>query len=48
MRHATPAVAAYTKITAGRGVAVDYKPSRGPDPCSFINPPWSCINPVTA
>ncbi|KAL8283557.1 hypothetical protein RQP46_005660 [Phenoliferia psychrophenolica] len=48
IRHPTPAVPAYKAITAAGGVPASYKPSRGPDPCSLINPPWSCINPVTA
>ncbi|KAL8276773.1 hypothetical protein RQP46_010829 [Phenoliferia psychrophenolica] len=44
----TAGVATYKGITGRGGVPTGYTPSRGPDDCSLVNPPWSCSNPVKA
>ncbi|MBF6124379.1 family 1 glycosylhydrolase [Nocardia brasiliensis] len=46
-RKPTDAVAAYTRITREGGVPADYRPTRAPQPCSLVDPPASCTDPVT-
>ncbi|WP_330230993.1 family 1 glycosylhydrolase [Nocardia sp. NBC_00508] len=46
-RKPTDAVAAYTAITRSGGVAPDYRPTRSPKNCSFVDVPASCTDPVT-
>ncbi|UAK30897.1 family 1 glycosylhydrolase [Nocardia asteroides] len=46
-RKPTDAVAAYTAITRAGGVAPDYRPTRTPKDCSFVDGPASCSDPVT-
>ncbi|MEV0708592.1 family 1 glycosylhydrolase [Nocardia aurea] len=46
-RRPTDAVAAYTRITAENGVPADYRPTRAPAPCSFVDAIASCADPVT-
>jgi beta-glucosidase len=46
-RKPTDAVAAYTAITRAGGVAPDYRPTRAPKDCSFVDGPASCSDPVT-
>ncbi|MGK8503276.1 glycoside hydrolase family 1 protein [Nocardia asiatica] len=46
-RKPTDAVAAYTAITRAGGVAPDYRPTRAPKDCSFVDVPASCADPVT-
>ncbi|MFJ4651269.1 family 1 glycosylhydrolase [Nocardia sp. NPDC088792] len=46
-RKPTDAVRAYTAITHDGGVPVDYRPTRDPKACSFVDAPASCTDPVT-
>ncbi|QBS39530.1 family 1 glycosylhydrolase [Nocardia sp. CS682] len=46
-RKPTDAVAAYRAITASGGVPGDYRPTRPPAACSFVDLPDSCTDPVT-
>ncbi|WP_280217058.1 family 1 glycosylhydrolase [Nocardia neocaledoniensis] len=46
-RKPTDAVAAYRAITAAGGVPAGYRPTRGPAPCSLVDLPTSCTDPVT-
>ncbi|MGN2639481.1 family 1 glycosylhydrolase [Nocardia takedensis] len=46
-RTPTDAVAAYTAITRAGGVAPDYRPTRAPAACSFVDAVASCADPVT-
>ncbi|MFI6169602.1 family 1 glycosylhydrolase [Nocardia sp. NPDC051052] len=46
-RKPTDAVPAYTAITQAGGVASDYRPTRPPQPCSFVDAAASCLDPVT-
>ncbi|UGT55678.1 family 1 glycosylhydrolase [Nocardia asteroides] len=46
-RKPTDAVAAYRAITAEGGVPAGYRPTRGPAPCSLVDLPDSCTDPVT-
>ncbi|MGK8522592.1 glycoside hydrolase family 1 protein [Nocardia asteroides] len=46
-RKPTDAVAAYTAITRAGGVAPDYRPTRAPKDCSFVDGAASCSDPVT-
>ncbi|MEU2123607.1 glycoside hydrolase family 1 protein [Nocardia niwae] len=46
-RKPTDAVAAYTGITRAGGVAPEYRPTRPPKDCSFVDVPASCSDPVT-
>ncbi|MBF6130658.1 family 1 glycosylhydrolase [Nocardia brasiliensis] len=46
-RKPTDAVAAYTAITGAGGVPPDYRPTRAPKPCSFVDALASCTDPVT-
>ncbi|WP_068001668.1 glycoside hydrolase family 1 protein [Nocardia pseudobrasiliensis] len=45
-RHPTDGVPAYRDIIADGGVSDDYRPTRPPTPCSIVDPPFSCIDPV--
>ncbi|MBF6302657.1 glycoside hydrolase family 1 protein [Nocardia amamiensis] len=45
-RKPTDAVAAYSAITRSGGVAPDYRPTRAPKDCSFVDVPASCSDPV--
>ncbi|MEU7769029.1 family 1 glycosylhydrolase [Nocardia sp. NPDC049190] len=45
-RRPTDAVGAYTRIVAEGGVPADYRPTRGPAICFFVDPPDSCLTPV--
>ncbi|MFI6041885.1 family 1 glycosylhydrolase [Nocardia sp. NPDC051321] len=46
-RHPTDAVAAYRTITTSGGLPSDYRPTRPPAICSFVDLPDSCTDPVT-
>ncbi|ATL68272.1 family 1 glycosylhydrolase [Nocardia terpenica] len=46
-RHPTDAVAAYATLTHNGGVPADYRPTHPPVPCSQVDPPASCDEPVT-
>nr|WP_280339299.1 family 1 glycosylhydrolase [Nocardia neocaledoniensis] len=46
-RTPTDAVAAYRAITTDGGVPADYRPTRAPAPCSLVDLPNSCTDPVT-
>ncbi|WP_415916006.1 family 1 glycosylhydrolase [Speluncibacter jeojiensis] len=46
-RRPTDAVPAYTAITRAGGVPTGYRPTRAPAPCSLVDPPESCLHPVT-
>jgi beta-glucosidase len=46
-RKPTDAVAAYRAITVHGGVPAGYRPTRGPAPCSLVDLPTSCTDPVT-
>ncbi|MFD6390032.1 family 1 glycosylhydrolase [Nocardia sp. NPDC060259] len=46
-RKPTDAVAAYRAITALGGVPADYRPTRGPVPCSLVDALTSCTDPVS-
>ncbi|MFE9319747.1 glycoside hydrolase family 1 protein [Nocardia sp. NPDC052278] len=46
-RKPTDAVPAYTVITHQGGVTPDYRPTRTPKPCSFVDAAASCADPVT-
>ncbi|MFI1917349.1 family 1 glycosylhydrolase [Nocardia sp. NPDC020380] len=46
-RKPTDAVPAYTAITHDGGVPADYRPTRDPKACSFVDAPASCTDPVT-
>ncbi|MEU7146123.1 family 1 glycosylhydrolase [Nocardia sp. NPDC046473] len=46
-RKPTDAVAAYRVITASGGVPGNYRPTRPPAACSFVDIPSSCTDPVT-
>ncbi|MGV9673682.1 glycoside hydrolase family 1 protein [Nocardia sp. NPDC003482] len=45
-RRPTDAVPAYHDIIANGGVPADYRPTRPPVPCSIVDPPFSCVDPV--
>ena len=45
-RRPTDAVAAYRQITKARGVALGYRPTRSPVPCSLVAIPDSCTHPA--
>ncbi|MGY1943676.1 family 1 glycosylhydrolase [Nocardia asiatica] len=45
-RRPTDAVGAYTQIIAAGGVPDNYRPTRGPAICLFVDPPASCTTPV--
>ncbi|WP_330255292.1 family 1 glycosylhydrolase [Nocardia sp. NBC_00565] len=45
-RTPTDAVPAYTAITHNGGVTPDYRPTRAPKPCSFVDVAASCTDPV--
>ncbi|WP_024805187.1 family 1 glycosylhydrolase [Nocardia sp. BMG51109] len=47
-RRPTDAVEAYAALTRAGGVPGDYRPTRAPVPCSQVDPPASCDEPVTA
>ncbi|MER7449150.1 family 1 glycosylhydrolase [Nocardia beijingensis] len=46
-RRPTDAVGAYTQIIAAGGVPDGYRPTRGPALCVFVDPPASCLTPVS-
>src|SRR5699024_12073261 len=46
-RHPTDAVDTYRGITARGGVPGGYIPSEAPQPCSLVDIPSSCLEPVT-
>ncbi|MEV6427288.1 family 1 glycosylhydrolase [Nocardia sp. NPDC051463] len=46
-RRPTDAVPAYTAITRDNGVTPDYRPTRAPKSCSFVDAAASCTDPVT-
>ncbi|MCX4094168.1 glycoside hydrolase family 1 protein [Nocardia sp. alder85J] len=46
-RHPTDAVSAYRDIIAAGGVPGDYALSHPTTPCSLVDPPFSCVQPVT-
>ncbi|WP_227999683.1 family 1 glycosylhydrolase [Nocardia australiensis] len=46
-RRPTDAVAAYSGITRAGGVNPDYRPTRAPAACSFVDAIASCADPVT-
>ncbi|MFC9894816.1 family 1 glycosylhydrolase [Nocardia sp. NPDC127579] len=46
-RKPTDAVPAYAEITRTGGVPADYRPTRDPKPCSFVDALASCLDPVT-
>ncbi|MGW4767232.1 family 1 glycosylhydrolase [Nocardia sp. NPDC004278] len=46
-RKPTDTVPAYTDITHNGGVAPDYRPTRDPKLCSFVDAAASCTDPVT-
>ncbi|WP_019926460.1 family 1 glycosylhydrolase [Nocardia sp. BMG111209] len=45
-RHPTDAVTTYATLTRDGGVPADYHPTRPPVPCSLVDPPTSCDDPV--
>jgi beta-glucosidase len=45
-RHPTDAVEAYRTLVRDGGVPADYRPTRPPAPCSLVDPPSSCDDPV--
>ncbi|MGW4120615.1 family 1 glycosylhydrolase [Nocardia sp. NPDC004711] len=45
-RHPTDAVPAYRAIITANSVPADYYPTRPPLPCSIVDPPTSCTEPV--
>ncbi len=45
-RRPTDAVGTYTRIIAEGGLPADYRPTRGPSLCVFVDPPASCLSPV--
>ncbi|MBB5911532.1 beta-glucosidase [Nocardia transvalensis] len=45
-RRPTDAVGTYSQIVATGGVPADYRPTRAPSLCVFVDPPNSCFNPV--
>jgi beta-glucosidase len=46
-RRPTDAVAAYRDLIARGGVPAGYRPTHAPVPCSIVDPPSSCTDPVT-
>jgi len=46
-RRPTDAVPVYRNIIAHNGVPAGYLPTRAPAPCSIVDLPSSCVNPVT-
>jgi len=45
-RRPTDAVGTYAQIVAAGGVPGDYRPTRAPALCVFVDPPASCLSPV--
>ncbi|WP_280266611.1 family 1 glycosylhydrolase [Nocardia wallacei] len=45
-RRPTDGVGTYTQIVGAGGVPADYRPTRAPALCVFVDPPDSCLSPV--